>query len=207
MAGSRTRRNGIGLRIAQMPPPHVSVKNGIPVTSVARTVIDLARVLPFTSGVVVADSALYSEQTSMAELGGVLWDCARWPGIGKARRVVGFSDPRAESPFESIARVAFRDGGLPVPLLQVWISGNGHTIGRVDFLWDAQRTIAEADGAFKYEDPDRARKQLRRDAELRAAGFEVVHFSWRELTSAPAEVIESIRSAFGRSARLRDPAA
>ena len=113
------------------------------------------------------------------------------------------SDPRAESAFESIARVAFRDRGLPPPNLQVWVGGNEGMIGRVDFLWSDHWTIAEADGAAKYADPDLARKQLRRDTELRRGGYEVVHFTWGELASDPAQVVQSIRVAFVRAARLR----
>ena len=201
-ARGRTLRVANHVRSAALPPRHVTVRDGIPVTSVARTVIDLGRTLPFKAGVVVADSALYTRQTSMAELSAVMWDCERWPGIRKAREVVTFSDPRAESAFESIARVAFRAGGLPAPLLQVWVHGDGGAIGRVDFLWPMQRTIAEADGAAKYENPDRARKQLWRDAQLRRAGYEVVHFTWAELASAPDQVVKSIWTAFGRAARL-----
>jgi Protein of unknown function (DUF559) len=175
----------------------------IPVTSVERTVIDLARTLPFRSGVVVADSALHGFQTGKPHLLNMIRDCSRWPGIEKARRVVEFSDLLAESPFESIARVAFRDGGLPPPMLQVYITAGVRVIARVDFLWNEHATIAEADGAMKYADPERARQQLRRDADLRRAAYEVVHFTWHELVSAPEQVIQSVRAAFGRAARLR----
>jgi hypothetical protein len=41
---------------------------------------------------------------------------------------------------------------------------------------------------------------LVRDARLRAADYEVVHFSWPEITRAPAQVVDSIRLAFRRSA-------
>jgi Protein of unknown function (DUF559) len=123
--------------------------------------------------------------------------------MDRARRVVGFSSAKAESPFESIARVAFDEGGLPPPELQVWI-GDDRPIARVDFLWPEFKTVAEADGSVKYADPDRARQQLHRDAELRAAGFEVVHFSWRELTTSPEQVIGWIWAAFARASGMRD---
>ena len=196
--GSRTGRAGVRLHIATLQPCDVTVCRGVPVTSVARTVIDLARTMPFRAGEVVADSALFNDLTSAAELSDVIRECRRWPGIERARQVVGFAHPQAESPFESISRVAFRDGGLPPPVLQAWIMRGGRAIGRVDFLWEEHRTIAEADGAAKYADPGVARKQLRRDAELREAGFEVVHFTWRDLTTTPDQVIGSIRAAFGR---------
>ena len=204
VAGGRTERAGIRVRRCLLPDDQVVVRGGVPVTSVARTVVDLARTTPFRSGVVLADSALHDKKTSEAELLAVVASCTRWPGIGRARQVVDFSDFRSESPFESIARVAFRDGGLPPPELQIWVGGeNRGAIGRADFLWREHRTIAEADGAIKYADPDRARRQLRRDAELREAGFEVVHFTWRELTTAPDQVIDSVRAAFRRASILR----
>src|SRR5579859_2492942 len=116
----------------------------------------LARTTPYRSGVVTAGCALHLGKTTKDELNAVIATCGRWPGVMRARRVVEFSDGRAESPFESIARVAFRDGGLPPPELQVWVGGDGGPVGRADFLWRHHRTLAEADGALKYADPDRA---------------------------------------------------
>jgi hypothetical protein len=160
----------VRVRVTQLPATQVTVRGAVPVTSVARTVIDV---------------------------------CRHWPGVDQARRVVGFSTDLAESPFESIARVAFDERRLPPPELQVWVGGADGPIGRVDFLWRQHATIAEADGALKYADPDRARQQLHRDADLRDAGFEVVHFSWRELTVSPDQVTSWIMAAFWRAAALR----
>ncbi len=193
----------VRVRVTPLSRAQIAVRAGVPATSAARTVIDLARETSFRAGVVVADSALYRRKTTRADLDTVIGSCRHWPGIDRARRVVSFATDLAESPFESIARVAFDEGGLPPPELQVWVGGEDRPIGRVDFLWRAYRTIAEADGALKYADPDRARQQLHRDADLRDAGFEVVHFSWRELTVSPAQVIGWITAAFARAASLR----
>ena len=198
-----TGRPTVRVRATSLPRSHVTIRSGVPVTSVARTVVDLARTTSFQSGVVVADSALYRSKMSNADLDEVITTCRHWPGIDRARRVATFCDGKSESPFESIARVAFREGGLPPPELQVWVGGDDGPVGRADFLWRQQRTIAEADGAIKYADPDRARQQLHRDADLRDAGFEVVHFSWRELANSPGQVITRIRTAFARTDALR----
>ena len=48
----------------------------------------------------------------------------------------------------------------------------------------------------KYENPGRARDQIRRDRLLRDAGYKVVHFTWRELFETPEAVIGRIRKAF-----------
>lgn len=196
--GRRTGRPGIQLHIAALPPEHRTVRLGAPITSVARTVVDLARTAPFREGVVVADSALRGKQVTKTDLRAVVAACDRWPGIMRARQVIEFSDARSESAFESISRVVFAEGRLPPPELQVWVGADGRVIARVDFLWRKYATIAEADGAIKYADPERAKLQLQRDAELREAGFEVVHFTWQDLHINPAQVLRSIRVAFRR---------
>jgi very-short-patch-repair endonuclease len=92
----------------------------------------------------------------------------------------------------------FHDHGLPPPDLQAWVGDEDNIIGRADFLWRAYRTVGEADGSVKYADPARAMAQLDRDARLRAAGFEVVHFTWQQITRAPGQVVASIKVAFRR---------
>jgi Protein of unknown function (DUF559) len=203
--GTTSRKSGcpnVRLHVAALPAGHVMARHGMPVTSPARTVIDLARTCSFPAGVVVADSALRTGQTAKAELQSVITACARWPGLRVARQVAAFCDARSESALESISRVAFHDQGLPPPDLQVWVGGETGMIGRADFLWTAHRTIAEADGAIKYADPSRAMAQLERDARLREAGFEVVHFTWQEITRTPGQVATSIRAAFQRATVL-----
>jgi hypothetical protein len=205
--GSRTSRRGIRLHIAALPAEHRTVRLGAPVTSVARTVVDLARTTSFREGVAIADSALRGKQATKADLNAIVAACVRWPGITQARQVVEFADARSESAFESISRVVFAQGGLPPPELQVWVGAEGRVIARVDFLWRRYATIAEADGAIKYADPDRARLQLQRDAELRQAGFEVVHFTWQDLHLCPDQVLRSIKVAFQRSVAINAAAA
>ena len=198
--GSYTGRSGVLVHIAALPAEHVVSYRGVLLTSVPRTVIDLARTLPFAQGVAVADSALHAGLTSKTELTAVIADCARWRGLRRAREVTAFSDARAESVLESLSRAVFHQFGLPPPDLQVWVGDDAEVIGRADFLWRRYNTIGEADGALKYQTPARARVQLERDARLRAAGYEVVHFTWAEITRAPAQVVEAIQVAFRRSA-------
>jgi len=204
-AGSRSGRSGVRVHCAALPAEHVGGRLAVPVTTVPRTVIDLARVLDFRAGVVVADSALQQKLTSKKELRAVIVACPRWPGVRGAAQVVEFADSRAESPLESLARVMFADCGLPTPELQVEIRDD-EFIGRVDFLWREFRTIAEVDGAGKYDDRNRAMRQLRRDKRLREAGYEVVHFDWKEINGDPGYVAASLRAAFdlgGRAAARR----
>ena len=112
-----------------------------------------------------------------------------------------FSDALSESALESLSRVVFREQGIPPPELQQWVGGDDEgVVGRADFLWRRLGTIGEADGALKYADPQRAIAQLRRDARLRAAGFQVVHFTWDDIVRTPELVAASLREAFRRGA-------
>ena len=202
---SRKSRPGVRAHVAALPAQHVTSRRGIPLTTAARTVVDLARTSSYAAGLVVADSALRRKLTSKEQLCAVIADCPRWSGLQQAADVVAFADALGESALESIARMAFRDQGLPPPELQIYVGGDNGIVGRVDFLWRQYRTIAEVDGAKKYDTRSEAMYQLRRDARLRDAGFEVVHFSWREVTAMPAEVAASIRAAFERGRQRRSP--
>ena len=191
----RLKSDGIFFHTAELPDDHVTSVLGAKVTCVPRTVIDLARVSSFMSAVVTADSALRAATTTKQGLIAVCGACNGWPGIRKARRVVDFSDGRAESVLESCARVIFAEHGLDPPELQFTITGPDFRYS-VDFYWPEYRVIAEADGQVKYSDPKRAIRQLGRDQQLRDLGYKVVHFTWRELFQNPRAVIERIRKAF-----------
>ena len=88
---------------------------------------------------------------------------------------------------ESVARVRFAEFGIRPPDLQVNIRGKQGFIGRVDFCWHEYRTIAEADGAMKYDDQgrERARAQLARDEKFHDEGWGTFHFTWREIYHEP----------------------
>ena len=194
---NHTRLDGVHLYCAQLPEKHVTTLYGVRLTTATRTVVDLARSLTFMEGVVAMDCALRLGKTTDLGLADALRLCSRWAGADRARRVTAFSCEDAESALESCARVVFADAGLPSPVLQAAIAtSSGEFVGRVDFCWPAYRTIAEADGMAKYNDPRRAREQIMRDIRLRDAGYKVVHFTWAELFGTPERVIARIRAAF-----------
>lgn len=193
--GRGGRRHGIHVYSAPLPAHHVTHKFGLPVTTVERTVVDLARTLTFAEAVVAADSALHRGLATAACLWQVAAECRPKRGGVTAGRVAKFATALAESPLESLARVVFDDAGLPPPSLQQPVYDGDTFIGRVDFLWRAQKVIVEVDGGAKYTSPERARAQLWRDKALRAAGYEVIHFNWAEITTQPEHVAATVRAA------------
>jgi hypothetical protein len=135
---------GVRFHSAALPPAHVVTRYGVPLTTGARTVVDLARSLPYLEAVAVADSALHARITTKAELRRMLADCAGWPRIGAARRVVEFSDELAESVLESAARVVFAQAGLPPP--RGAVQRLGRVIARI-------RKAFDAPGSYRQPDP------------------------------------------------------
>src|SRR6202020_999606 len=103
---------GAHIRVAMLPDDHVTTTLGLPVTTVPRTVMDIARTTGFMEGVVAADSALRSHAAVKVEFAVVLESCAQWRGVVRARRVIGFADVRPESALVSVARVRFAQFGI-----------------------------------------------------------------------------------------------
>jgi hypothetical protein len=201
--GITRHRVGVVARRAALPPHHLARVLGVPVTSAARTVVDLARERPFADAVVAADSALRFGAADRAGLRGVLADCQRWPGIRSAIDVVDFADPRAESALESLGRMLCRDHRLPRPDLQVPIADEHGIFAYGDLGWPHFWTIAECDGLSKYADPRVLSREKLRQERIEQAGWEVVRMTWHQVTRQPEATAARIRDAISRSQRRR----
>ena len=172
------RADAPGLHVAQLDPTSTTTVDGVPVTVLSRTVCDVARTTPFRAGVVTADAALRAG-LSAEELHAEAQRCSRWPGARAARRVAAFGDGRAETPLESITRVAYAEQGLPAPETQVEVyAPDGSFVALVDFLWRAQRTVGEADGMGKYDQPGVGRREKLREPSLARCGLQIVRNTW-----------------------------
>ncbi|TCO51722.1 hypothetical protein EV646_101716 [Kribbella antiqua] len=198
------RRQDIVVRRAGLAAADLSRHQWLPLTSPARTVVDLARALPLREAIVTVDHALRTGM-SLAELEAVLLRQHRWTGIRRARIAIDFGDPRSESALESIARTIFADAGLPAPVLQAqfW-DGARWMLERVDFWWPQFRTVAEADGLAKYDaDSPEERRLLirrshRRDQRLSDRAVELVHFGWEDALDPRSDLPARLREAFHR---------
>ncbi|MCW2614617.1 MAG: hypothetical protein JWN08_1611 [Frankiales bacterium] len=180
-----------------LPDEEVTSVDGLPVSTIARTVVDVARTRPFAFAVVTADAAL-ARGATRDELAVVLERCRRWPGSRSARRVVEFADALSESALESLGRARFEEAGLPRPELRVELSDADRLV-RVDHRWARSRTVAEADGLLKYDSPDVLRKEKLREDWLRDRGEQVVRYVWDEALRRPDVIVDRLRRAFLRS--------
>jgi very-short-patch-repair endonuclease len=151
----RGRRSRPGIRVHQTLSLNAAVHNGLPLTTPARTLKDLARTLTNDE----LDRA--NEQAHI--LGLVIPDEDRFPE---------FTRSEGERRLKALCRAA----NLPMPRTNARVAGY-----EVDAYWPAQRLIVEIDG-YRYHSSRQAfERDRRKDAALTAAGYRVVRITWRRL--------------------------
>lgn len=197
------QRTAPGLQIHRhLRPGLIRLTSGVAVVHPAIAVVQTGAVAGVKAGVAAADAAMRLGRVAKKDLERALHVSRVGPGMADAKATVYLADGLSESPGESWARVLFVSLGLPKPELQVEIrESNGRLVGRVDFLFRAQRTIVEFDGLVKYQGADGRQalvSEKRREDSLRALGYQVVRTTWRDLHN-PARLHEAMRSAFARA--------
>jgi hypothetical protein len=181
----------------------VATYQGLLVTSVARTLVDVARSRPVATSVAAIDAALREDMVTIDEFEDCLRYCWNWPGIRRAQRAIGLCDRRAESPLESVSRLVFSWLQLPPPELQRQVfDAYGPLVARPDFYWDEYGVFGEADGRLKYADGGRdalLREKERHEA-LEDLGLTGVRWGWADVTRRRYALRTRVLNAFERGA-------
>lgn len=182
-----------------LPASHRAVRNGIPVTSLARTVVDLAA-REHPGRVERIAHAAVTLGLRWTALEAVLGDLPGRPGAALIRSLVAANNGLRPlgSGLEATVLRLLRSAGLPEPRRQVDVGGETW-IGRVDFLYGDERLIVEVNGPH-HEHPMQVRHDQRRTAALVAAGFRVLPLSEDLIRRRPDEVPRLVRQALERAA-------
>lgn len=205
-SGGRVRR-GVHLHITPLGPDEITVVDGIVVTSLARTVVDVGRSMSHLKAVAVGDAAL-ALGLRPADLDRALKRASRRTGVPAARRMAGFCDGRSESVGESFSRVVLHQQGVPRPQLQYNVYDGAFLVGRSDFCWEEQRTLGEFDGKTKYGrllKPGQNlaevlyQEKLREDA-MRDQGWQMVRWTFEDLWR-PQALADRLERGFERGRR------
>lgn len=202
---SGTHKNDYFLRAAPLPPGHVVTRLGVPVTSIERTLLDLAASLPFADAVVLAESAYRKQLTTPDKALAVMTASEHRPGIENARLALGFANQWSGSVLESLSRVSMRTSGILMPRQQqAVIVGDDGLL--VDYLWDHLPidVLGEADGteksvrANRWETVRAIRAEKERHQMLLSTGAEIVRWGWREAKN-PDRLAQVINTGFARA--------
>ncbi len=210
--GHRSRAGEVRHLRAAYGPGDLDVDpEGYPVTSAARTAVDLALGLSLPEALVLLDAAAravvgsmvsdprrhhYANERIVAE---VRSRFRRSAAVRRATRLdtaIEAVNPLRESPAESLTAGHLILARLPEPVCQAEIRTPA---GRVypDFYWEEQRLIGECDGAVKYQDSRGYVAEKEREQILRDMDYAMVRWQAKEIMVRPQRVIARIARALG----------
>lgn len=202
--GFHRPRAGIRFHDARLPADELTVHEGIPVTIVARTLLDLAAVespARVRKAIAVAEARLLTDSPSLPEL------IERYPGrrgirtlhtvlggIGEER---GIADGELELRFDEF----LDERDLPKPERNARVEVGDRTY-IVDCLWPEHGLVVELDSRKHHGDWEAAESDRARDAALLSVGLVTARVTWRRLHAEPDRLEADLRLAIARGLRF-----
>jgi very-short-patch-repair endonuclease len=173
----------------------IVVHEGLPVTTPARTILEIAVRLDDDHVEQIVANAIHQRLTTLAEFHDVLHRAGRHPGSFTLRRVLARETglARTESPPQQLLLKMIRDADLPAPETEVYVLGY-----RLDFLWRKQRLAVEVDAYGTHGSRTSFEKDRRRNARLLSeAGISVLQVTRDRILGEPFAVVALIARALG----------
>ena len=183
-----------GVRRHRRPiaPQERTERHGLPVTTPARTLLDVASSMPAVELARLIEEAQVRRLVTRRELEDALERGRHRRGAPAMRAVLALGDEPAltRSEAEKRLRDLIRAARLPMPRANA-------RVGRyeVDALWPEQRLIVEIDGFAFHGTRAAFERDRRKDAELIALGYRVIRITWRRLVHEPHAVIATLAAA------------
>jgi hypothetical protein len=190
-------RRSIRRHFGALPVDEVTTHDGIPVTSAARSVLDLAA----DKGEAAAESALremeYLGIYGPVSLPALLKRYPRHAGAAMVGRCLERleDDPggRVRSPLEELFLPFLDAHGIPRPRLNHWLPV-GEELFQVDCYWPYAHLVGELDGFRSHGTRRAMSKDRRRDRRLLALSYRVVRITEGQLRSEPLDLAADLRS-------------
>ena len=188
---SRRSRRGVAVHaVRRLNPDDRAVVDGVPVTSLARTLLDLAEVLQQSE---LANAVTEAESRRLFDLRAIERVIARnrgRRGIRPLSKVLaGYREPPVtRSDLERDFLRLCAEAAIPLPQTNLIVAGH-----RVDALWLDQRLVVELDSRTHHMTTAAFEEDRKRDADLMLAGYRVLRITWRRLRDEPAVVAEMVR--------------
>ncbi|MGA8217441.1 MAG: hypothetical protein WB771_02655 [Solirubrobacterales bacterium] len=181
--GVRTRRSH------WIAPADATRWLGIPVTTIPRTLVDLAAVLSKPELARAVHEADVRHRVNPTAVEAVLARRHNWPGARSLRRILWGELPVTLSKLESDFLDRLREAALPLPEVNRRIDGR-----YVDCRWPANRLTVELDG-YQYHHTRHAWEQDRqREREARGRGDEFRRYTWTDVNEDPGTMLTELRA-------------
>ena len=186
---SRTRAGITVHRATTMSRRDVTTRHGVPVTSPARTLVDLAATATATELGRALNEARVLRLIGAAALHATIDRAGRARGAATLRALIDREDGHGftRSEIEHRMRGLVRKARLPAPETNAELHGH-----EVDFLWRRQRLVVETDGWQSHSTPGSFESDRRRDAILQNLGYRVLRFTWRQVAVEPEATLATL---------------
>jgi REase_MTES_1575 len=180
----RTSKGGVRVhRVRSLLPDDVAVVDSIPVTSVARTLFDIARTESPRQLRYALDEA---ERLRLLDVRALeRFRCRALDDALSDMREPDNANPGIERLFLEVIEAA----GMPRPETNVFVEGYN-----VDAVWREQRVVVELDSRAHHMTTRAFEDDRERDETLQLAGYRVIRITWRRLTRDPAGVVARLRA-------------
>lgn len=186
----RSRKSAIHLHFARLPQDDRAIQDGIPVTALPRTLLDLAASLQFGRLEKAVENAERLRLLDLRSVESLLERSVGHPGTGRLRRALSlYREETAYTRSELERRFLdlVRRSGLPRPSTNVFVGGY-----ELDAYWPRERFAVELDG-YEYHGTRAAfERDSRRQEELKLAGIEMIRVTSRRIDSEPKELLGRI---------------
>ena len=195
---TRSARVRDGLRVHRprlLAPEDVARRRAIPVTTVPRTLIDIAEVVSRRSLERALDEAEYLSLLHQPEVEEALERHQTRTGAARLANCLRRHEPgttRTKNPLEERFLLLVLDARLPQPEVNARLGPY-----EIDFLWRDQRVAVETDGGASHNRATNRERDAERDAWLATAGYRPLRFTWRQVTERPSEVLGALRAELG----------
>ena len=188
----KRRVSGVTVRRARIVAPDRALRWGIPVTTVPRTLTDLAADLCIDALARACHEAGVRHRTTPAHVESVLVRRGRVPGAGKLRHVLNGDAPVTLSALERRFRELLEAHALPLPQTNR-VAG----AFRVDCRWAERRVTVELDSYRFHHSRHAWERDRRREREARARGDDFVRYTWRDVFEEPAATMTELGRLLG----------
>ena len=179
----------------------VEKRDGVPVTTIARTLADLATSLERMHAVWALDNALRRRLCAKADVSAVIERWRGGTGCVSARERLDEADGLAESILETAGRLVLRDRGVPLPIPQyeLW-APDGTQLAWLDGAYLREKVALEFDGADPHGLPEAVFRDRWRQNGLPELGWTVLRFTWWDVMRDPDGVAAIVQRTLRRRA-------
>ncbi|MGH7448981.1 MAG: DUF559 domain-containing protein [Longimicrobiales bacterium] len=193
--GDRRRRPGVCIHRIELQHDEMTKLDGIPITTPARTLYDLAGSIAGRDLEQVVAETLARRVTDKARIDALAKRYGHRPAGRRLMALVGADQEPAvtRSAAEETLLAMIRRAQLPRPEMNIRVQGY-----EVDLYWRAERLVAEVDGFAFHASRRSFETDRRRDAVLAAAGLRVMRVTWRQLEHEPEALLVRLTQALMR---------